>query len=356
MDRSQIVGLLLTVTALYGYANHRWLRLPATIGVMLVALTVSLVANLVAWLGFGVPGHPLLSRLSYIDFNKVVLHGILSYLLFAGALQINLQDLLEGKWAVGALATAGVLLSTFFVGTLTWWGLRKIGIELSYAYCLVFGALISPTDVVAVLEAMKSVRMPKRLEMTIAWEALFNDGVAIVAFVVLLGLATGTHRVSLGSADVLFLREAGGGILLGLAIGYLAHGMLKTTDHVRVAVLVTLAVATGGYALADALGCSGPIAVVVAGLVIGNYGGPAHLSGATRTALVLFWECIEQVYNAVLFALLGLESLLLDFTPRSIGRGSWPVPWSSWPAFFLSACRWSCCAGGNRFPPAPSTS
>ncbi|MCI0568908.1 MAG: sodium:proton antiporter [Acidobacteria bacterium] len=321
MDRVQIVGILLTLTAVYCYINHRWLRLPVTIGVMVVALGISLLMNLLAWVGFGPEEQPLLRWLRHIDFNKAVLHGMLSYLLFAGALQLNLRDLIERKWAVGFLASAGVLLSTFFVGTLTWWGLRGIGIELSYAYCLLFGALISPTDAVAVLGALKTARVPKRLEMTITGEALFNDGVAIVAFVVLLGLATGTHTLSPESIGVLFLQEAVGGALFGLGVGSLAHHMLKSSDHPQVAVLVTLAVVTGGYALADFWGLSGPIAVVVAGLWIGNWGRRAEVSKETRSSLEIFWELIEQVYNAVLFALLGLESLLLEFTPTFLLAG-----------------------------------
>jgi CPA1 family monovalent cation:H+ antiporter len=326
MDRFQVLGILITVTAIYCYINHRWLRLPVTIGVMLIALGISLLHHFLNSIGFGLEERAIELWLRRIDFNKAVLHGMLSFLLFAGALHLDLHDLIEGKWRIGFLATAGVLVSTAIVGTLTWWGLRWVGIELSYAYCLLFGALISPTDAIAVLDALKSAKVPKHLEMTITGEALFNDGVAIVAFIVLLGVATGTHEISPGGIGVLFLREAVGGSLFGLGIGYLAHVMLKSTDNKQVAVLITLAVVTGGYALADALAFSGPIAISVAGLLIGNYGRRTAMSTDTRKSLDVFWELTDYVLNAMLFALLGLESRLLSFSPQFLLAGLLAIP------------------------------
>ncbi len=326
MDRFQVLGILITVTAIYCYINHRWLRLPVTIGVMLIALGISLLHHFLNSIGFGLEERAIELWLRRIDFNKAFLHGMLSFLLFAGALHLDLNDLMEGKWRIGFLATVGVLVSTVIVGTLTWWGLRWVGIELSYAYCLLFGALISPTDAIAVLDALKSAKVPKHLEMTITGEALFNDGVAIVAFIVLLGVATGTHEISPGGIGVLFLREAVGGSLFGLGIGYLAHVMLKSTDNKQVAVLITLAVVTGGYALADALAFSGPIAISVAGLLIGNYGRRTAMSTDTRKSLDVFWELTDYVLNAMLFALLGLESRLLSFSPQFLLAGLLAIP------------------------------
>lgn len=326
MDRFQVIGTLLTITAVYCYINHRWLRLPLAIGVMLIALALSLLLHLMGSLGFGLEERAAERWLRHIDFNKTVLHGMLSFLLFAGALQLNLRDLLGQKWSIVMLATAGVLVSTFFVGTLTWWALQGIGIELSYAYCLVFGALISPTDAIAVLGALKSARVPKRLEMTIAGEALFNDGAAIVSFVVLLGVASGTHTISLEGIGLLFVREAVGGALFGLAVGYLAYLMIRSAESEQVAVMITLAVASGGYALADALRCSGPIAIALAGLMIGNLARRAAMSAQTRNSLDVFWELTDSVLNAMLFALLGLESLLLAFTSPSLLAGLVAIP------------------------------
>jgi CPA1 family monovalent cation:H+ antiporter len=326
MDRFQVIGILITLTAVYCYINHRWLRLPVTIGVMLIALGLSLLVNFIWSLGFTFEMRRIELWLRSIDFNKAVLHGMLSYLLFAGALQLNLSDLFEHKVAVGFLATVGVLLSTFFVGSLLWIVLQWIGVDLSYAYCMVFGALISPTDAIAVLGALKNARVPKRLELTITGEALFNDGVAIVAFIVLMGLAAGTHTMSLESVGVLFVREAAGGLLFGLCIGYLAHLMMRTADNAQIGVIITLAVVTGGYALADALECSGPIAIAVAGLIIGNLGRREGMSATTQASLNVFWELIDHLYNALLFALLGLESLLMTFTTEYLLAGFLTIP------------------------------
>ena len=326
MDRLQVLGILLTLTAAYCYLNHRWLRLPMTVGVMVIALALSLLLHLLTSFGLRMEEGVVERWLRRIDFHKAVLHGMLSFLLFAGAFQLDLNELLKRKWGVGILATVGVVLSTFFVGTLSWWGLRWVGIELPYLYCLLFGALISPTDAVAVLGVLKRAQVPKRLEMTITGEALFNDGAGIVAFVVLLGLATGAHEMTPGAIGALFLREAVGGTLFGLAAGYLAHRLLATVDSEEVAVLTTLALVTGGYAMADALEFSGPIAVTVAGLLIGNYRRRTAMSEGTRDSLDIFWEMIDHVLNSVLFALMGLESLLLIFTPQTLLAGILAIP------------------------------
>ncbi|MFQ5992652.1 MAG: cation:proton antiporter, partial [Nitrospiraceae bacterium] len=249
-----------------------------------------------------------------IDFDKTLLHGMLSFLLFAGALHIDINDLIERKWSIGSLATVGTILSTFLVGTVTWFVLGWLGIGLSYMYCLLFGALISPTDPIAVLGILKTAGAPKSLEMNITGESLFNDGVGIVVFLVMLEVATGTHGFSAGHIGLLFVQEAIGGALFGLVIGYLCYLMLKSVDNYQVEILITLALVAGGYALADALHLSGPIAVVVAGLLIGNHGRLFGMSEKTRAHLDLFWELVDEILNAVLFVLIGLEVLVLTFT------------------------------------------
>lgn len=326
MDRSQALGILLTVTAAYYYINRRWLRLPVTIGVMMVALAVSILLNLLAMHGFGVQEQVFETWLRDINFNKIVLHGMLSVLLFAGALQLNIHDLLTHKWSIGVLATAGVVISTFLIGTLTWGILQWLGAGISYAYCLVFGALISPTDAIVVLGVMKKARVPKRLEMAITGEALFNDGAAIVVFSVLLGLATGSHALQPGALVVPFLRETGGGIFLGLGFARVASWMLRTVDDKEFGVLLTLAVAIGGYALAEGLGCSGPLATAVAGLLLGHYGRTVTVSADTMASIRGFWEMMDHLYNVVLFALLGLESLLLSFHREALLAGLAAIP------------------------------
>jgi len=242
------------------------------------------------------------------------MQGMLSFLLFAGALHINLNDLAKQKWVISSLATVGILTSTFIVGGASYFLLNQLGIELSFIYCLLFGALISPTDPIAVLGILKSADAPKTLETKIAGESLFNDGVAVVVFIVLLGIATGGHEISASHILLIFLEEAVGGVVFGFSIGWITYQLLKQVDNYQVEILLTLALVMGGYALASAIHVSGPIAVVVAGLLIGNHGRTFGMSDHTREHLDTFWELIDEILNAVLFVLIGLEVLILPFT------------------------------------------
>lgn len=315
MNLFNILAVLITLTALFSYINHRFIGLPVTIGVMLIALSLSLSLNLLGILGFDLKD-PAEALLGSIDFSKTVFQGILCFLLFAGALHINIDDLLERKWSIGVLATLGVLISTFLVGTLMWWVSGWLGIQISYIYCLLFGALISPTDPIAVLGILKTIRIPKSLETKIVGESLFNDGVGVVVFLVILEIATGTYEFDAGHIGLLFVQETIGGALFGLALGYLTYRMIKSVDNYQVEVLLTLALVVGGYALADVLHLSGPIAIVVAGLLIGNHGRLFAMSDNTRHQLDIFWELVDEILNAVLFVLIGLEILVLTFTQQ----------------------------------------
>ena len=315
MDLFNILAILITLTALFSYINHRYIGLPITIGVMFIALLMSLLLNLLDALGFGLK-HYAQMVLGSIQFDKTLLHGMLSFLLFVGALHINLGDLMERRWSIGILATLGTLMSTFLVGTFTWFGLRWFGFELSYIYCLLFGSLISPTDPIAVLSILKTTSAPKSLEMKIAGESLFNDGVGVVVFIVILEIVTGTHELNAGHIGLLLVQEIVGGACLGLGLGYLAYRMLKSVDNYQVEILISLALVVGGYALARVLHFSGPIAIVVAGLLIGNHGRLFAMSDETRLQLDTFWELVDGVLNAVLFVLIGLEILILTFTKQ----------------------------------------
>ena len=313
MDLFNIIAILLTLTAVFSYINHRFIGLPVTIGVMLIALVLSLALNLLDTVGFDIKSYAEL-LLGSIDFDKTLLHGMLSFLLFAGALHINIQDLMERKWSIGVLATLGTVMSTFLVGTAVYLVFKGLHYELSYVYCLLFGALISPTDPIAVLGILKTCGAPKSLEIKIAGESLFNDGVGVVIFMVILEIATGTHDFSVSHIIFLLIQETIGGIILGLALGYLAYRALKSVDNYQVEILISLALVTGGYALADALHFSGPIAIVSAGLLIGNHGRVFAMSEHTRKELDSFWELLDEILNAVLFVLIGLEVLVLSYT------------------------------------------
>lgn len=314
MKLFEITAILMVLTALFSYINYRVLRMPTTIGVMFIALVASLGIVTLSWLGIDIGQAGVARILETIDFNQTLLHGMLSFLLFAGAMHINLDDLRSQKWAITVLATVGVVASTFIVGGLTWAVLGLLGIPTSFIYCLLFGALISPTDPVAVIGILKTAGVPNALETKIAGESLFNDGIGVVVFVILLGLAQGESDISVGSVTRIFLEEAIGGILLGLVIGALAYQMLKRVNNYQVEVIITLALVMGGYALADRIHTSGPIAIVVAGLLIGNHGRAYAMSDLTRGRLDDFWELMDEILNALLFMLIGLEMLVLPFT------------------------------------------
>ena len=325
MTELDVIAILVSLTALLAYANHRTLKLPTTIGVMLIALLLSLALIVAGELGSGVEiwAERIVAR---IDFNQALMHGMLSFLLFAGALHVDLNDLARQKIVIGVLATVGVVFSTFVVGTAMYVLLPLAGFAPPYIWCLVFGALISPTDPIAVLGILKRAAVPKSLEVKVAGESLFNDGVGVVVFLVLLDIATKEAGVSASAIAGLFAVEALGGVLLGLGLGTLVYWMLKSVENYQVEVLLTLALVMGGYALATALHTSGPIAIVVAGLFIGNQGRRFAMSDSTREHLDTFWELVDEILNAVLFVLLGLEILVLSFRGEYLVAGLLAIP------------------------------
>jgi len=313
MDILTIAAILVTISAVFSYVNHRFLKLPATIGLMLIGLIFSLMLLGMNQLGFTSIKQNAEQLLQQIDFNETLMQGMLSFLLFAGALHVNINDLAQQKWAITSLATAGTLISTFIVGGLTWVVLDWLDIAPPLIYCLLFGALISPTDPIAVLGILKTARAPKSLETKITGESLFNDGVAVVIFLVIFGVATGGDGVNVEHVGVLFFEEALGGVVYGLALGALTYYLLKSIDNYTVEILMTLALVMGGFALANRIHVSGPIAIVVAGLMIGNHGRTFAMSDRTRENLDTFWELIDEILNAVLFVLIGLELLTITF-------------------------------------------
>ncbi len=313
MDFLNITAILISLAALFSYLNYRYLKIPTTIGIMLIALSISLGLLMADFLQLTNLADYAEQMLRSVDFHEALMQGMLSFLLFAGALHVSLNDLFQQKWMIMFLATAGILLSTFLVGGMSWVVLNGLGLDIAFIYCLVFGALISPTDPVAVIGILKGAGVSHSLETKIAGESLFNDGVGVVIFLVLLGIATGQYDADVQSVSLLLLQEAGGGLLFGLLSGYLVFSMLRQIDNYQVEVLLTLALVMGGYALANALHISGPIAMVVAGLIIGNHGRSLAMTEKTRKHLDMFWELVDEMLNAVLFVLMGMEILVLSF-------------------------------------------
>jgi monovalent cation:H+ antiporter, CPA1 family len=314
MSIFNLIGIVLTLAALFGYLNFRFIRLPATIGVMLIALVFSLSLLLLQCLGWSI--EPAAERLvRSIDFNVTLMQGMLGFLLFAGALNVNLDDLLQHRWTVAVFTVFGVLCSTAIIGFLTYIVFQRIGVGLPWIYCFLFGALISPTDPIAVLGLLKQFGAPKALEVNIAGEALFNDGVGVVVFLALYEMVAGTSGFSFERVGFLFLTEALGGIALGLLLGWITYRLLKSIDHYQVELLLTLSLVTGGYALANSLHVSGPLAIVAAGILIGNQGRHFAMSEKTRQQIDTFWALVDEILNAVLFVLIGLEMLILTMKP-----------------------------------------
>jgi CPA1 family monovalent cation:H+ antiporter len=321
-----IVAICLVITALLAYLNHRFVGMPTTIGVMAASLAFSLALIGLNSLGLAYGLREFEdSLLRSIDFSDVLMQGMLSLLLFAGALHVDLSELKAYRWQVGALAVLGTLLSTFVVGFLMWLLLPLAGLALPLIYCLLFGALISPTDPIAVMGILKSAGAPKELELVIAGESLFNDGVGVVIFSLLLGMLASGLTPTAGQGLELLLHEAGGGLLFGLVLGYVTFRMLKSVDSYQVEVLLTLAAVTGGYALASRLHVSGPLAMVVAGLMIGNHGRALAMSDTTRRYVDMFWELIDEILNATLFVLIGMEVLLVVFSLHELLAASLAV-------------------------------
>jgi CPA1 family monovalent cation:H+ antiporter len=325
MSLFEISAVLLTLAALFSYLNHRLIKLPTTMGLMLISLLISLGFIFVGHFGFSIE-QSVGNLVAQIDFNKTLMQGMLSFLLFAGALHVNLDSLYRFKWTIGALATVGVLLSTFMIGGAVYVLFGIMDHPLPFIYCLIFGALISPTDPIAVLGLLKQAKAPESLETKIAGESLFNDGVGVVIFLVIYEVVTGEHAFEITHVGALLVQEALGGIALGLLLGWLTYLMLKSIDNYQVEVLLTLALVTGGYTLASALHMSGPLAIVAAGLLIGNRGRRLAMSEKTRDHLDTFWELVDESLNAILFVLIGLEILILKLDPNSVIAGLITIP------------------------------
>ena len=325
MSLFEIIAILITISALFSYINFKLFKLPTTIGLMVIALVLSMSLNLAGIIWPGVISFAK-SFLNSVDFNEALMHGMLAFLLFAGALHINIDRLSEQKIAITVLALLGTLTSTIIVGLLMYGLLNILGIQLSFIYCLLFGALISPTDPIAVMGILKLLGTPKSLETKVAGESLFNDGVGVVLFLGILEIALGTYEVSVSHFLILFVTEAFGGIVLGLVAGYIAYYMLKSVDNYQVEILISLALVMGGFALGERIHISAPIAMVVAGLLIGNHGRNFAMSNTTREHLDTFWELVDEILNAVLFVLIGLEVLALTINKQYLLTGLLAIP------------------------------
>lgn len=312
MSLFNILAAVLTFAVAVAYINYRTIRLPAVIAIMAASLALSLVWIIAGKLGVVQSKNALSVILMKVDFHELLIKGMLSFLLFAGALNVDISHLQARKWEIGLLASLGTVVSTALVAALVYYLVPLFGFHLAFIECLLFGALISPTDPIAVLALFKSLNAPRQMSIFLEGESLFNDGVGIVIFLSLYQLAYNGETLSLASVSTLFLQQAVGGVIYGAALGFLAYFLLKPIDDHKLEILVTLAIVSGGYVFAEWLHVSGPLAMVVTGLFIGNQGRYFYMSKNTRESLEVFWEVIDEVLNAVLFLLIGLELLVLD--------------------------------------------
>jgi CPA1 family monovalent cation:H+ antiporter len=328
MELFNVISILITLSALFGYVNHRFIKLPTTIGLMFISMLMS-----VAMVVLGHMGHAgihvereWIALIKNIDFNKTLMVGMLGFLLFAGSLHVDFNELSKEKWGIGIYSTVGVILSTLCIGSLTYLFSGWLGMKMGLMQCMLFGALISPTDPIAVLGILKDAGAPRKLEIRIAGESLFNDGIGVVVFIVLIEMTEGGGDISACGVGLLFVREAVGGIFLGLLLGWAAYLLLKSIDNYQVEILITLALVTGGYALASALHTSGPLAIVASGLLIGNRGRAFAMSDKTRHNLDTFWELIDEILNSVLFVLIGIELLVVTLSGSYLTAGLIAIP------------------------------
>lgn len=322
MELYYTFSVLIVLASLFAYWNVRFLKLPGTIGIMIIAIVVSIGIRLVGNQYFPETTLHFFELIKEFDFNEILMGAMLNFLLFAGALHINISDLREYRWQILTYASVSVVLSAFIISGLLYFTAPILGIQIPYIYCLLFGTLISPTDPIVVLGILKEAKVPKMIETKITGESLFNDGVAVVMFAVVLKIATDhTFVADVPSISQLFLLEAGGGVLLGALLGFSASNLMKKIDDYQVSVLITLAIVMGGFLVAKALHFSSPLAMVIAGLIIGNYGKKVAMSETTRDYLSKFWELIDEIMNAILFLFIGFQLLMLPDLQRQILLG-----------------------------------
>lgn len=320
-------AILVVLVAAFGYLNHRWLGLPPSVAMTGMGAFASLLVTGADYLMPTVGLSEAANRfLSGIDFHVTLLDGMLSFLLFAGALHVDWEHMSRGRWPILVLSTVGVLISTLLVGGGIFAIATAVGAPIPFGWSLVFGALISPTDPVAVMAILKRTRCEPTLQATVAGESLFNDGVGVVVFSILVAVAVNGHPLGPTDAVLEFLREAGGGLLLGLGVGWLGFIAMRSINEYNVELMITLAIVMGGYSVGHWLGVSGPVAMAAAGLLIGNAGVAQAMDEATRDHVLKFWALIDELLNAVLFLLIGLQIVAISPTPVLLLLASLSIP------------------------------
>ncbi len=312
MNPYTLASIILTLAIIIGYINHRYIKLQSTIAIMAGSLLISLLFLILQHTGVANIADKTKSILIQTDFHSLLINGMLSFLLFAGSLTIDSSILKTRKWEIGILASISTIASALLIATAIYYLLPLLGLSLPYLYCLLFGALISPTDPIAVLATFKEIGAPKNLEVCVAGESLFNDGVGIVIFLTIYQLAFNNQVITFQNVSLLFLEQAVGGIAYGVILGFVAYQLIKNIKDPKTIILITLAIVTGGYTFALSIDISGPLAMVVAGIFIGNKVRATATEEKRNEVLKIFWEVIDELLNAVLFLLIGFELLNIN--------------------------------------------
>jgi Na+:H+ antiporter len=326
MDMIHLLYLAITLSAILAYLNHAYIRIPSTIAIMSGSLLISLAIIAIDKVSLSPLEAHAIDILQKLDFHKLLMEGMLNFLLFAGALNVDIYHLTTRKWEITTLATLSTITSMFLIASAIYYLLIILNLPIPYLYCLLFGALISPTDPIAVLSIFKQVNAKESLNVTVTGESLFNDGVGIVLFITLSQVAFSTTEFSWSAALLLFFQQAVGGIIYGVLLGLAGYQLIKKLSDEKVEILITLAMTTGGYILAEKLGTSGPLAMVTAGIFIGNHGKIFGMRKESRENLDKFWELVDEILNAILFLLIGFELLLTRHDSRYLLAGLAVIP------------------------------
>ncbi len=307
-----VISFLIVLSALFAYVNYKYIKLPGTIGLMVTGLIFSVGLIISSYISEAILDK-VKESLNKLNFSNLLMDIMLSFMLFAGAIHIKIDDLKEQKLPIILFSTLGVVIATFVVGILSYYVLHAFNWEVKFIHCLLFGALIAPTDPIAVLGILKDAKVPKSLETKISGESLFNDGIAVVVFLSILEISHHSDAFTWSDVALLFVKEAIGGALLGMVLGYGAFWLIRSIDNYKVEILITLAVVMGGYSFAEIVHTSGPLAMVVAGIIVGNHGVKYGMSNLTEEYVNKFWELVDEILNAVLFVMIALHLLVIPF-------------------------------------------
>ncbi|NNM59296.1 MAG: sodium:proton antiporter [Legionellales bacterium] len=321
-----VFAIILTLSVSFAYINHRWLKMPPTIGIMCGALLLSAIMFATGLGEHGKLIQPFVTTLANLPFHDLLINGMLAYLLFAGALSVDMGHLKSQGWEVAILAMLGTIASTFLIGFLLYFLLHCFQINFPLINCFLFGALISPTDPIAVIAMFKDLKAPRHMATVLEGESLFNDGVGIVIFLTLYQAAYHMQSPTFSTIGLLFLQQTFGGLLLGALLGWGGAYLIKTSYSVNLAILVSIGVVTGGYAFAQLIGVSGPLAMVVAGIIIGNLTHQSFYTEQAKKDLLIFWEVLDEILNAILFLLIGFELLIMPFSLQKWLIGALCIP------------------------------